>query len=585
MDQSIKIPIYKSKQKRPLFYTHLVTSNPDSYQISKRIKRIFGYSEHFKDYHQKHPFTKRDFYLKGRDYRKARELTLEIWHPVRTSKYWLKFLKSIKNIQKIKIKVLEIEIENEGGSIYYGGVARQDILKEVCRGLGKVHWLQRIQIDFGKGEQNQARSLLKKTRCLRTLPRLKDLAITIEGEEIFPFSVSLLKVGFDVEFGIFSTLYFKTDHSKILVKETSIIEKLLKRAPPKFKQLDTIKINSKDYGFLPAALFNGLAFVIPKLPNFREFNLNFLKDVKLPIKQTFNVLDVLLKASKLEIMKVGLQIQEISQLSILNHPVFKAPSLKKTHLSLFLGEDLTSENLDQTLNFLREIPSLYELSLDFSNEISEMTENLMKKVSAMRGIRRLKIVFGNRKINFAGNIVREIFNNMPFLEELDLRLPNNSLDFAGEKDIQGLPRLTKAYIKVKQCEARMEKSICGVMEILGKCWRLRELEIDITDSVHDFSGTMRRLLENLVKLKRLQVFKLKTNLTILMPGQSQIDFLKDFVTAFDKMRSLQDFHLETKPTLNFSRFAFGPIQAEVERKKKYRFYNLGWKEDQRYYSQ
>lgn len=86
---------------------------------------------------------------------------MELWHPVRTSKYWKKFLKSIKNIQRIQIKVLEIEIEKEGGSLYYG-IVRQDVLKEVCKVLCTVHWLQRIQIDFGKGEQNQARSLLKK---------------------------------------------------------------------------------------------------------------------------------------------------------------------------------------------------------------------------------------------------------------------------------------------------------------------------------------------------------------------------------------------------------------------------------------
>ena len=224
------------------------------------------------------------------------------------------------------------------------------------------------------------------------LPRLKDFAITRDGEEIFPFSVSLLKVGFEVDFDIFVSLYFKKGYSKISVKETSAIEKLLKKALQKFKQLDTIKVNSKDYDFLPATLFNGLAFVIPRLPNFRELSLNFSKNVKLPIKQTFNVFDALLKAPKLEVLKVGLEIQEISQLSILSHPVFRTPSLKKAHLSSFLGEDITSEGLEKTLNFIQATPSLYELYLDFSN-YAGINEGVMEQVSGMRSIRNLKIVF------------------------------------------------------------------------------------------------------------------------------------------------------------------------------------------------
>jgi len=58
--------------------------------------------------------------------------------------------------------------------------------------------------------------------------------------------------------------------------------------------------------------------------------------------------------------------------------------------------------------------------------------------------------------------------------------------------------------------------------------------------------------------------------------------LRDFVGTFDRMINLQDFHLEMKPALNFSRFSFGKIQAEVLKNKKYRFYDLGWKEDQRF---
>ncbi len=140
------IPIYRIRPMKPIFYPHLVTSTPDSYKISKRIKRLSAYSEHYKG-------SRVDYYpnvgpsfspLRNKDYRKARELTLEIWDPMIQASFLEKFLKSRKNLHTIRIKILTKREYNE------------EILKRLCGILSKNSELRRVHIDFEQEQRRQA---------------------------------------------------------------------------------------------------------------------------------------------------------------------------------------------------------------------------------------------------------------------------------------------------------------------------------------------------------------------------------------------------------------------------------------------
>jgi len=460
-----------------------------------------GYSEHYKDKSQ--GFSS----LQSRDCRKARELSLELWSPAQKSDFFESFLKAQRNLQKIGIRIIKANC-SEG------------LLKQFLKALCKINWLNRLHIDFEKGQNQQASYLFRNTRCLKTLPKLKDWAITIDGKEVYPFSASLLKIGFESLGG------------SISVKNSIAMQKLMKRTP-KFDQLDTIKVDNKRLVCFPEEFLDGLVFVISKLPNFRELDFNYSRDLYLPMKQTFKVLDALVKAPKLEIFRMGIQMKGLTQVSMLQHPLFKAKSLEKIHLSLFLYREITPVILNKILDLLQAMPSLYELYLDLSNYVNT-NDGLMDKVIEMTSLRKLKIVFNyhaaNLSANQAGNIVRWIFNKMVLLEELDLQLPKNGLEL-NEEDTQGLPRLRKVSIVLKQCEPHMEKSVWRVIGILGKSLRLRELELDVTDSVYDFSEASRRLFDTLGKLKGLQVLNLRMNAT-LRKEKVSISLLKEFTVVF-----------------------------------------------------
>ena len=270
---------------------------------------------------------------------------------------------------------------------------------------------------------------------------------------------------------------------------------------PKSEQFDTIRGNIKWYA--PEKLFEGFSFVIAKLPNLRELDFNSSACHDISLNRISKILEALFEAQKLEILKIGLQMKDIDQVNLLKNPVFKKTSLKRTHLSLFLFNQisLTSTDFQKMFGLLQEITSLYELHLNFFAYIDiedEILEDYMERISNLKGIRKLKIVFNYNESSFsprqAGNVIRCIFNRMPLLEELDLTFPKNCFDFAEDsgQDIQGLPRLRKAFLSFKESDIEKEKSIWRIIDVLGKCERLKELELDFTKSVYGGPEITRR---------------------------------------------------------------------------------------------
>jgi len=199
----------------------------------------------------------------------------------------------------------------------------------------------------------------------------------------------------------------------------------------------------------------------------------------------------------------------------------------------------------------------------------------------LKGIRKLRIVFKYNESNFspkqAGNIIQCILNRMPFLAELDLIFPKNCIDFVEDngQDIQ--PSLKKVFISFKECDAEKEKSIWRMIGILGKCKRLKELELDFTKSVYDGPEIARRLCESLVKLKELQVFSLHTNELLVSSGEENpVGLLLDFVRTFEKMKNLQDFHLDIKtwPFRGGGVEKFWELRGQMKNGTKDRFFFL-----------
>ena len=544
---------------KPIFYPHLVTSTPDSYKISKRIKRLSAYSEHYKgsrvDYY---PNVGPNFSpLRIKDYRKARELTLEIWDPMIQASFFEKFLKSQKNLHTIRINILT---KRE-----YNG----KILKRLCGILSKNSGLNRISIDFDEDQRRKVKQeLLNGIISLRTLPKLKDLEVTVAGEQIIPFSIGLAKVGFETENGSFG------------VKDTSTVLKLTQKAS-KFHQLSTIRIASNSYSTYPDEFVDALVLVISKLPNFLELDFNNSKDLHLPVKKTLNILDTLAKAPKFETLRLGLQMKGISsQISILKHPLFKAKSLKRTSLSFFFYEETAPEDLDEVFDLLEGMSSLYELYLDFSNYTGMSdgaVEVLAKKFGKITSLRKLKIRFSEYQRKFgakqAGDMIRSIFN-MNFLEELDLALPKNCLALGENNDIQGLPRLKKASVRMDRWGNAKENEIRGVVEILGKCFRLRELVLFLTDSVRDCEKMAKKLCESLRKLKELQVFKVYATAEWRYSQMTQ-ELMWEFLMTWNRMRNLQDLTVFMGMDPHERSLNYGGLYNQLAKNKKYRCFVLG----------
>lgn len=412
--------------------------------------------------------------------------------------------------------------------------------------------------------------VLERVRSVRKLPKLKDLDITIDGEQVLPVSVSLAKVGFDGKNGSFA------------VEDTPIIQKLISRTS-KFHYLDTIKTHSKTFFACPDRFLDALILVISKLPHLRELDLTDSKDAYPPPKQIFNILDILAKAPKFEILRLGLQIKGVSsQISLLKHPLFKAKSLKRTSFSLFFYEDTAPEDLNKVFDLLGGMPSLYGLCLDFSSYTSisdETVEDLMKKMSGMTSIRKLKIHFaelsGRLGAKQAGNIVRWTFNKMVFLEELDLKPPKNCLELGEHNDIQGLPRLRKASLHMENWKSEKENEIRGAVEILGKCQGLRELELFLKDSVRDCQGMTMKLCESLRKLKELQVFRLYATAEWRYSNMTQ-DLMWEFLMTWNRMRSLQDLTVFMGMNPHERSLNYGGLYNQLANNKKYRCFLLGY---------
>jgi len=556
-DLSNIIPIPKSGPIKPLIYKHLITSTPDSHQISKRIKGLLGYSEHYKGDRLNYPIFNPSFPpLRAKDYRKARDLTLEIWDPMIQIGFLERFLKSQKNLQTIRIKIITKKDH------------RGEILKRLCGILGKMGGLNRVHIDFDKEQMRQALpGCTKRVRSMRMLPKLKDLDITLDGEQVIPFSVSLAKVGFDGEKGL------------LTVKDLPVIQKLIPRAL-KLNHLDTIRINSMNFFAFPDKFLDALVLVISKLPSLRELDFNYSKDFYLPLKQTFNILDTLGKAPKFETLRLGLQMKGISQISLLKHPLFKAKSLKRLSLSLFFYREVTPKDLNQIFDLLGAMPSLYEISIDFSNYTTmsdEIAEAFMKKISEITSLRKLKIRLTDSAVELgarqAGNMIHSIFN-MPFLEELDLQLPKNCLELGGG-EIQGLPRLRKASLNMVKWGPEREDEIRGLVEILGKCPQLRELELSLHDSVHNYQAMTVVLCESLRRLKGLEVFELDASAYFRSPNMT-IDSMEELVRAWNKLRRLQDLSVRIGLNPNESSQRFHDMYQELLMNRKYRRFALGF---------
>ncbi len=544
MNRTPSPPFKRSSHIKPFISSYQVTSTPDSYQTSKRIKGLLGYSEHYKGSR----FAEKGFLLQNRDYRKARELDLELWNPINKGKYLEKFLKPQKNIQTIRIRI-------RGKEDWY----QRENLKEFWKALWKFHWLNRIRIDFDKQHKESASYFLEIIRYLGPLPKLKDLTVTYDGEEVCPCSTSLLRVGFpDMNLGA--------------LRDLAVVKKLVEKTP-KFNQLDTIKVVC-----FPNNLLNRIAFVISKLANLRELDLNYPTDTSL--QEILKILDTAVKAPKFEILKLKLQMKEISQICLLKHPLFKAKSLKKIHLSLCFEREMRPGDLNEIWDLLQGMPSLYNLSLWFSCDADDLiAKNLMRTLTEMTSLRKLGISFSYTKAlsaKQAGNIIRWIFNKMVFLKELNLRLPE-AIDFGGFNgtDIQGLPRLVKASIIFSTRYRQMEEDAWEVIEIFGKCLNLREFDLDIRQTIYDFSGAPRRFFGILGKLKGLQVFKLNASNS---SRDISIAPVKGFLEIFGRMRNLQDFSLDLGSSYVESekgKQEIRRIMSELESNKKYRFFDFG----------
>ena len=557
-DISNTIPISKAGPIKPLLYKHLSTSTPDSHQISKRIKGLLAYSDHYKGDRISYPIFDPSFPpLRAKDYRKARELTFEIWDPMVQIGFFERFLKSQKNLQAIRIKILTKE-EHKG-----------QILKRLCRILSQIGGLSRASIDFDVDQMRQAMpGFIKRVRSMKMLPKLKDFEVTVGGEQVLPFSVGLEKVGFDGENG------------SLTVKDLPVIQKLIARTS-KLNFLDTIRVDSKKFFAFPDKFLDALALVISKLPNFRELDFNYAKDFYLPMKQTFNILDTLAKAPKFEVLRLGLQMKGISQISLLKHPLFKAKSLKRTSLSLFFYKEVNPKDFNQVLDLLGGMPSLYEISLDFANYNTmsdEIAENLMKKISEIKSLRKLKIRLTDTAIKLgakqAGNIVRSIFN-MNFLEELDLTLPKNCLELGGSHDIQGLPKLQKVSINLVKWGPERENEIRDLVEILGKSSQLKELDLNLHDSVHDYPGMTVVLCESLRKLKGLEVFKLDATV-YFRHGNMTIDSMEELAMTWNRLRRLQDLSVRMGLNPHESSERYNTMYYVLATNRKYRYFKMGY---------
>ncbi len=549
-------PNYKKEPIRPLFYPSLITSTPDSHKISKRIKGLSAYSEHYKGIRIDYPNVGPSFSpLRTRDYRKSRELTLEIWDPMIQASFLEKFLKSQKNLQIIRMKIFTKK--------EYNG----EILNILCGILCKNSGLSRVHIDFCKEQRKQAMpGLIERVRSLRKLPKLKDLEVTVAGEQVLPVSVSLGKVGFDGENGSFK------------VEDSQVIQKLMKKTS-KFHHLDTIKTDSRTFFAASDRFLDALILVISKLPNLRELDLSDSKDLYLPMEKILNILDTLVKAPELEIFRMGVQIKDRAHISLLEHPIFKAKSLKRLTLSLFSYKDIAPGDLEEILDLLGGMPSLYGLYLDFFHYTGMSDEALMKKMSGMTSLRKLKIHFaesiGDFRAKQVGNIVRWIFNEMVLLEELDLKLPKSGLDLGENNEIQGLPRLKKASFHMEKWKCEKESEIRGVVEILGKCCRLRELELVLTDSVRDCEKMTLKLRESLSKLKELQVFRLYAIAQWRNSNMTK-ELMREFLMTWNGLRNLQDLTVFMGKNTYERILNNGDLYNQLTTNKKYRFLVIGF---------
>ncbi len=575
MEQA-KVPVFKSRPMKPFLYSHLATSTPDSHQISKRIKGLLAYSEHYKGNRVDSPNVGPKFSpLRTRDYRKARELTLEIWDPMIQASFLEKFLKSQTNLHTIRVLTKQKH--------------KEELLERLCEILSKIGRLNRVQIDFKKDQMvKQAKPLkIQGIESMRLLPKLKDLDVTVNGKQLLPFSVSLTKVGFGswepLKMNVlekfmppFSVSLTKVGFGGWEPLKVNVLEKFMKKVP-KFQNLDTIKIDCT----FPCALLDGLLLVISKLPNFRELDFNFSQGLELSLETNLKILDMLAKAPKFEILKLGFISHGRSQISLLKHPLFKAKSLKRTSLSLHFSKDLsTPAALRHIFDLLGKMPSLYELSVNFCFYFmitDEVAENQMEKISRMASIRKLKMAFDHSitlSEKQAGNILKSILK-MHFLEELDLKLPQHFLRLNGGK-IEGLPRLKKACLNFQRskedCESgEVANDMLKIVEMLGKCPQLRELEFKVLYGVSDFQTMAVKLCESLRKLKRLEIIKCLVsprNETSMMT----MDALEDLVSTCHQLRNLQDFSFQMGG-LNFiaeNATKYNHLLGQLKSNKKYR---------------
>ncbi len=539
-------PIYKSRPMRPFLYSHLVTSTPDSHQVSKRIKGLLGHSEHYKGNRVDYPNVGPNFSpLRTRDYRKARELTLEIWDPTIQASFLERFLKSQRNLHTIRIKVLT-ERAHKG-----------EILKQLSEILSKNSRLNRVHIDFYIGQIELKSELMNAIRSLRSLPRLKDLEVTVDGKQILPFSVSLTKVGFE------------SDNPHLA--DPTVIERLMKKTL-KFYQLDTIKISSLNANWFGIAL----AMVISNLPSFRELDFNFSEGFNFPLEYAVKILDSLVKAPNFKILRLGFPLDERSQISLLKHALFKGKSLERTSLSIcFIDYFATPAYFNEIFNLLREVPSLYELSLRFlSFVMSEIAEDHIKKMSRITSIRKLKIMFDFSSTSLnekqAGGLLKSILD-MHFLEELNLQLPQDCFEL-NAREIQGLARLKKISLLLERPQSgEGANDMSTIIEILGKCRQLRQLKLMLHKCVLNYQEMMPKLCESLRKLKRLQIFKiydLSNNETSILT----MDSLESLVQTCRKLRDLQDLTVQMGGS-NFMAANFMAVfnlRNQLSTNKKYR---------------
>ena len=565
---------YKSRCLQPIIYTRLSTSTLVNHQRLKRIKGLLGYSEQFKDnYKAYEPSRCRIKSFRSRDYRKARELDLEIFAVDSRIKYLERSLKVQRNLRIIRIRFLSLKN------------CISDIRKPLCEVFGKMSRINRIQVDFSpRKAESKDKSLLERVKATRKLPNLKEIAITQDNEEIYRVSVPLFQAGFDTdEYGICNTS----------VKDYVTMKKLMKKTC-KFEKTDTIRLRSKRIGDFSEEVFEALALVISKLPNLREFSIEFATfSGPISIKQTLKILDTLLKVPSLEILKFKILFYAEQLKSIITHPAFKAKSLKRVHLSLFSNSEGT--DLAQEVQLLREIPMLYELSWSLCcRKPDEEITGGMAEIAKIANLRKLQLDFVPYKgLNEEqAEEVLHSLSRMSLLEELVLWLrtdgtisDENQIAQPNLKDeTKELPRLQKVKLIKREDNYSSDKIMVRMAEFFGKCSRLREMEFDMEDCrINSWEGLSRKLMESWGKLKHLQTVKLnlKTKIEQNENNKERIEMITvpmfaDWMRVFDGIESLQDIDIWKHSYFqNEDEYdVYENLQEEALRNPKYRFFEI-----------